>query len=87
MDWLTYSNWISFAHTFCSHMSRIPKIVLLIESPRASGRALLNGVADYAHYHGPWSFCWEPGRLESAWPVLKSLDADGIIMRDGDRLD
>ena len=68
-------------------MSRIPKIVLLIESSRASGRALLNGVADYAHYHGPWSFYWEPGGLESAWPVLKSLDADGIITRDGDRLD
>jgi LacI family transcriptional regulator len=68
-------------------MTRIPKIVLLIESSRASGRALLNGVADYAHYHGPWSFYWEPAGLESAWPVLKSLDADGIIMRDGDRLD
>lgn len=68
-------------------MSHIPKIVLLIESSRASGRALLNGVADYAHYHGPWSFYWEPGGLESAWPVLKTLDADGIIMRDVDRLD
>lgn len=43
-------------------------------------------MADYAHYHGPWSFYWEPGGLESAWPVLKSLDADGIIMRDVDRL-
>jgi len=67
-------------------VSKIPKVVLLIESSRASGRALLNGVADYAHYHGPWSFYWEPGGLESAWPVLKSLDADGIIMRDVDRL-
>ena len=59
----------------------------MIESSRASGRALLNGVADYTHYHGPWSFYWEAGGLESAWPVLKSLEADGIIMRDGDRLD
>lgn len=67
--------------------TRIPKVVLLIESSRASGRALLNGVADYAHYHGPWSFYWEAGGLESVWPMLKSLDADGIIMRDGDRLD
>ncbi len=68
-------------------VSRIPKVVLLIESSRASGRALLAGVADYAHYHGPWSFYWEPGGLESAWPMLKSIDADGIIMRDVDRLD
>ena len=68
-------------------MSRIPKVVLLIESSRASGRALLNGVADYAHYHGPWSFYWEPAGLETSRPKLKSLQADGIIMRDGYRLD
>lgn len=67
-------------------MSQIPKVALLIESSRASGRALLSGVADYVHYHGPWSFYWEPGGLETAWPVLQSLDADGIIMRDGDGL-
>jgi len=67
-------------------VSHIPKVVLLVESSRASGRALLAGVADYAKYHGPWSFYWEPGGFETAWPVLKSLDADGIIMRDVDRL-
>ncbi len=68
-------------------MSRIPKVVLLVESSRASGRALLAGVADYAHYHGPWSFYWEPGGLETAWPILKSIEADGIILRDGELLD
>jgi LacI family transcriptional regulator len=61
--------------------------VLLVESSRASGRALLTGVADYAHYHGPWSFYWEPGGLQSAWPTLKNSDADGIILRDVDKLD
>lgn len=63
-------------------MARIPKIVLLVESSRASGRALLNGVANYARYHGPWSFYWEPGGLEKVGPMLKTLDADGIILRD-----
>lgn len=67
-------------------MPQFPKVVLLIESSRASGRKLLNGVARYAHYHGPWSFYWEPGGLEMVWPVLKTLDADGIIMRDVDKL-
>jgi len=66
---------------------RIPKVVLLLESSRASGRALLTGVADYAHYHGPWSFYWEPGGLEGGRAALESLEADGIIMRDGDRMD
>jgi LacI family transcriptional regulator len=73
--------------TLSAPVSRIPKVVLLVESSRASGRALLTGVADYAHYHGPWSFYWEPGGLESGRPALESIEADGIIMRDGDRLD
>ncbi|MBE0543632.1 MAG: DNA-binding transcriptional regulator [Verrucomicrobia bacterium] len=68
-------------------MPQFPKVVLLIESSRGSGRKLLNGVARYAHYHGPWSFYWEPGGLEMVWPVLKTLEADGIIMRDGDKLE
>lgn len=67
-------------------MARIPKIVLLVESSRASGRAILNGVANYARYHGPWSFYWEPGGLEKVGPMLKTLDADGIILRDMDKL-
>lgn len=48
---------------------------------------MLTGVADYAHYHGPWSFYWEPGGLESGRPALEAIEADGIILRDGDRLD
>lgn len=68
-------------------MAKIPKVVLLIESSRASGRALLKGIANYAHHYGPWSFYWEPAGLEKAWPVLKTLDADGIILRDVDKLD
>jgi LacI family transcriptional regulator len=67
-------------------MAQIPKIVLLVESSRASGRSILNGVANYARYHGPWSFFWEPGGLEKVGPVLKTLDADGVILRDVDKL-
>jgi LacI family transcriptional regulator len=66
---------------------RIPTIALLVESSRASGRALLCGIARCAHHYGPWSFYWEPGGLEKAWPKLKALDVDGIILRDVDKLD
>lgn len=68
-------------------MSRIPKVLLLVESSRGSGRSLLRGIAHYVHHHGPWSFYWEPGGLEKVWPRLKSLDLDGIILRDVDKLD
>ncbi len=66
---------------------RIPTIALLVESSRASGRAILCGIAKCAHHYGPWSFYWEPGGLEKAWPKLKALDVDGIILRDVDKLD
>jgi len=63
-------------------MLRLPKVILLIESSRASGRALLRGIADYSHHCGPWSFSWEPGGLEKVQPLLETGDADGIILRD-----
>lgn len=68
-------------------MSKIPKVILLIESSRASGRELLCGIANYAHHNGPWSFYWEPGGLEKVWPVLGTIGADGIILRDGEKVD
>ena len=68
-------------------MSKIPKVILLIESSRASGRSLLRGVANYARHHGPWAFYWEPRGLEKAWPRLKRLHADGIILRDVEKVD
>jgi LacI family transcriptional regulator len=63
-------------------MSQLPKVILLIESSRASGRALLRGVADYSRHHGPWSFYWAPNGLEQVRPLLKAGDADGILFRD-----
>ena len=63
-------------------MPKIFKVVLLIESSRSSGRRLLRGISDYARHHGHWAFYWEPAGLEKGWPQLKTLDADGIILRD-----
>lgn len=68
-------------------MLSIPKVILLIESSRGSGRAFLRGVANYANHQGPWLVFWEPGGLEQAWPMLQTMEADGIIMRDGDEPD
>ena len=68
-------------------MAKIPKVILLIESSRASGRSLLRGVAQYARHRGPWAFYWEPRGLEKVWPRLKRLQADGIILRDVEKVD
>ncbi|MBI4327120.1 MAG: DNA-binding transcriptional regulator [Chloroflexi bacterium] len=66
---------------------RVPCVVLLIESSRASGRSILTGIAAYARHHGPWAFYWEPAGLEQARPRLQSLDAQGIILRDVDAVE
>ena len=68
-------------------MAKVPRVILLIESSRASGRSLLRGVANYARHHGPWVFTWEPAGLENAWPKLKTLAADGIILRDVEKVE
>ncbi len=68
-------------------MSRIPRVLLLVESSRGSWRSLLRGIAHYAHHHGPWSCYWEPAGLEKARPNLKALDLDGIILRDVEKLE
>ena len=62
----------------------MPKVILLIESSRESGRALLRGIAQFAYHHGPWSFYWEPAGLEKARQKIGSLEAGGIIARDVD---
>src|SRR5581483_5979859 len=60
----------------------IPKVILRIESSRASGRALLRGIAEYAHQKGPWAFSWETSGLADRWPASRFAGADGIILRD-----
>ncbi len=64
-------------------METLRQVILLLESSRGSGRALLRGFADYARHHGAWAFEWEPGGLNEIWPRLNKLDAHGIILRDG----
>jgi len=64
-------------------MKKLRQVILLLESSRGSGRALLRGVAGYARHHGAWSFEWEPGGLNEIWPRLNQLEAHGIILRDG----
>ena len=68
-------------------MRRFYRVLLLIESSRAAGRSLLRGMAGFARHHGRWLCHWETGGLEKAWPHLRTFQADGIIMRDVDRVE
>ncbi len=67
--------------------SKLWKVVLVIESSRASGRSLLRGISAYERHRGPWAFYWEPGGFENVSRNLKNLDADGIILRDVEGLE
>lgn len=63
-------------------MARRPRIALLIESSRAYGRALLQGVAAHLREHGPWIVYHQERRLHQGAPAwMKDWKGDGIIAR------
>jgi LacI family transcriptional regulator len=60
----------------------IQRVAVLIESSRAFGRALLDGVARYSHERGDWSMYFEPRGLDAPPPAwLRSWRGDGILAR------
>ncbi len=69
-------------------MSKVSKVILLIESSRAFGRGLLRGIAQYANLYGPWLLCMEPEFYrkggEQSYKWMRDLDADGIIAHTWD---
>jgi LacI family transcriptional regulator len=67
-------------------MPRPPHVALLIETSRAYGRSILQGVVRYLHGHGPWSVYIQAHGLESPPPLwLKNWRGDGILARINDR--
>src|SRR5512136_2292789 len=63
-------------------LRRIPRVLLLVETSRAYGRRVVEGVARYALENGPWSIQFEERGLESTPPEwLKEWTGDGIISR------
>jgi LacI family transcriptional regulator len=69
-------------------MSKIPKVILLIERSRSFGRGLLHGIVQYSNLYGPWLFYMKPefyrqNKKEShKW--FRNLDVDGIIAHTWD---
>ena len=67
---------------------RTPRVLLLIESSREFGRALLAGIAEYARFHGPWSiytyppFFRDPAGNRRLLTRMKRTGIDGIIARE-----
>lgn len=67
-------------------MKTSPRVMVLVESARAYERALLRGIARYAHLHGPWVFTreapfWE--RRSGRALLAQAETVDGIILREG----
>ncbi|MBN2580519.1 MAG: substrate-binding domain-containing protein [Pirellulales bacterium] len=65
-----------------SRSFHVPRVLLLVETSRAYGRGIVEGVARYALENGPWSIQFEERSLESSPPEgLKPWRGDGIISR------
>jgi LacI family transcriptional regulator len=60
----------------------IPRVALLIETSRAYGRRIIEGVASYVRENGPWLLHTEPRALTDPLPEwLANWQGDGIIAR------
>ena len=65
-------------------VSKRRRVALLIESSLASGRQVLDGIAEYMHQTGSWSVYYEPGHFffRNVLPDwLKHWHGDGILAR------
>ena len=63
-------------------MPEIPHVALLIETSRAYGRGLLQGINGYLRDHGSWSIYFQPHGLETPPPRwLRHWHGDGILAR------
>jgi LacI family transcriptional regulator len=68
-------------------MPRFLRVAVLIESSRALGRGIIEGIASYSRLHGPWSMYFEPQGLGAAPPDwLSTWDGDGILARIDDQV-
>jgi LacI family transcriptional regulator len=63
-------------------MAKTRHVAVLIETSRAYGRGLLEGVARYHQQHGHWSIYFEPHGIDDPPPRwLKKWAGDGILVR------
>lgn len=63
-------------------MSKLSRVILLLETSRAFGRGILYGIVKYSKLHGPWAFYREPRGLKTSIPQFKNWKPDGLIMRN-----
>jgi LacI family transcriptional regulator len=63
-------------------MEGTKKVILNIETSRAYGRGLLNGIHVYSIAEGAWSFYQVVGGRERGLPNLADWGADGAIVRE-----
>lgn len=67
-------------------MNPIRRVAVLIETTRAFGRGLIEGIADYSRDCGHWSMYFEPQALGAAAPAwLADWQGDGILVRIDDQ--
>ena len=64
------------------HPQQMFTVALIIESGRAFGRGLLQGIARYAHTQGNWSIVYHPWEWDDQTPAwLMQFRCDGVIAR------
>ena len=59
-------------------MNETPRVVLLMIPFAGYDRGLLEGIARYAHLHGPWTFCLSGDFPEMPVPFSDSMSGNFV---------
>ncbi len=63
-------------------MAKMPKVLLLIDSGRSSGREMIRGITKYVQLYGPWVFFQEL----SYYRMIHSWSGDSIYNSKGRKI-
>jgi LacI family transcriptional regulator len=61
--------------------SRIPRIAVLVETSTSWGAQIVQGIAQYARDHGPWSLFVEPRGVSERLQLPERWQGSGVIAR------
>ena len=65
--------------------AKIPAIAILMETSRAFGRGVIQGIGNYARAHGPWNLHVVPGDVDQRLPPTEMWHVDAAIGRISSR--
>ncbi|MEO0055488.1 MAG: hypothetical protein RLZZ50_1435 [Verrucomicrobiota bacterium] len=65
--------------------SKVPTVLVSIDTATSWGRRIVSGILDYAQEHGPWHLHIDPMGLEKRFAAGNKITVDGVLARIGSK--